>query len=260
MLLKWIFLCNFVYFLLFNVFFDYDHLYLFWCIFAIFILNILFILSIYGHGNKLLSSIKTSKKTLKTLKTSKTIIIIFDWDDTLYPTSNYPKKQSKKHIQSIQNQSKKLIQSIQNLINTAQSVSSNIYIISNADYYWIYKCLQTINLLKFMLSKYIPIKSAKESYSDIFPNKPIQWKTRMFHDILLKYIMNQSNNLPLIFISIGDSLCEYIACESAVFEFNKYLPKDQWITYYRIKLMDSPTKHQLINQLDWLQNLLNGSI
>lgn len=166
-------------------------------------------------------------------------LIIFDWDDTLYPTSWILKNNKKINDPIYFN---KLDDALFNLLNKCNKLA-NIVIITNAELSWIFdtsKSLhKTINILKN-----IPIISARK-YNISFPTNEemFEWKRDAFVKII-------SNGNYYNVISIGDSYYEYDALIS-LYDF------------YRNRMFLKPvltlkelSYDQLIHQL----NIINLSI
>ena len=181
-------------------------------------------------------------------------IIIFDWDDTLCPTTVI--------TSSIFNQITPIMKSISNLVidynkkeleildkvnvqllNTALS-NSTVAIISNADDIWIKKTGEDFLPLtfSFIINNNIPIISARKfSLQKNIKNHHI-WKDFTFHHYLLNEFNN--NNINTI-LSIGDSILEQRALEN----FSKFLKLHNKSIYSKtIKYIDKPNIESLIKQ------------
>ena len=186
------------------------------------------------------------------LKSNK--IIIFDWDDTLCPTTvltNSVFNQITPHMESISNiindQCKKELEILDKvnvqLLNTAL-LNSTVAIISNADDIWIKKTGEDFLPLtfSFIINNNIPIISARKfSLQKNIKNHHI-WKDFTFHNYLLNEFNN--NNINTI-LSIGDSILEQRALEN----FSKFLKVHNKSIYSKtIKYIDKPSIESLIKQ------------
>ena len=182
-------------------------------------------------------------------------IIIFDWDDTLCPTTvltNSVFNQITPHMESISNiindQCKKELEILDKvnlqLLNTALS-NSTVSIISNADDIWIKKTGEDFLPLtfSFIINNNIPIISARKfSLQKNIKNYHI-WKDFTFHYYLLNEF-NNNNNINTI-LSIGDSILEQRALEN----FSKFLKVHNKSIYSKtIKYIDKPSIESLIKQ------------
>ena len=180
-------------------------------------------------------------------------IIIFDWDDTLCPTTVI--------TSSIFNQITPIMKSISNLVidhnkkeleildkvnvqllNSALS-NSTVAIISNADDIWIKKTGEDFLPLtfSFIINNNIPIISARKfSLQKNIKDHHI-WKDFTFHHLLNEF----NNNNIITILSIGDSILEQKALEN----FNKFLKVHNKSIYSKtIKYIDKPSIESLIKQ------------
>lgn len=179
------------------------------------------------------------------LKSSK--IIIFDWDDTLCPTTTLNlinniqnniyidnntlnKHTNIKDPNFIKLEINKIDNTNLNLLKKSNELGNNI-IISNATVDWIK--FTGINYLpltyNFIVNNNIPIISAREFSLQNNIKNPLEWKNYTFYIYLNKII---NNNIETI-ISIGDSNTEHIA-------LNKY---NQYIKNYNINIIVKTIKY-----------------
>ena len=169
-------------------------------------------------------------------------IIIFDWDDTLLPTSflspggyfNYDIKLSKDD----KNKLSKIENEVLNLLNNAIN-KGDTYIITNAEKGWVeLSAFKFYPKIKNILPK-IKIISARDKYSEIFPGDLKKWKIEAFLN-LMKYI-----NVKLVtnIISIGDSFFEIEAGKIFASKFREAFIKT-------IKFKEIPKLDDLLKQLN----------
>lgn len=126
--------------------------------------------------------------------------LIFDWDDTLFPTSYYSQYNLNKYEivlldNSIYELLKKLI------------IKYTIYIISNASLIWIHESINLLPLTKSFIYEHCTIISAQDNYGtdpDIY-----HWKYYSFENIIKD---------TGFYLSIGDGDCE----KQASFSFGIY--------------------------------------
>lgn len=177
---------------------------------------------------------------------NKKTLYIYDWDNTLYPSTyiaenilNDNEKQKITQIEKI----------IIDLLN--QSLKHGIvYIITNANKSWVEQCI-----LKHYpeLPKKVPpvhIISARESYQNITPDS-ILWKVYTFQHYLSFF--SQDTSIDKNIICIGDSFDEHIAARELVKNIGKNTEKNMEKTLLKsIKLRSNPTLDQLYNQLAYL--------
>ena len=168
-------------------------------------------------------------------------IIIFDWDDTLLPTSfltpggifdenmKIPPTESEKIS--------KLEQAILKLLTEAVEKGS-VYIITNAGNGWVeYSANRFYPSIMPVLEK-IEIISARGLYEKIYPGNSRQWKIEAFLN-LKKHV-----NIKLVtnIICIGDSLFEMEAGRILASKFNEAYIKT-------IKFREAPKLDELLKQL-----------
>ena len=238
-------LCNFVYFCIITLM----NLGIFNAITSIIFFNMILVFFL---------QLKSSKSDHHNNNNNRTkILVFFDWDDTLYPTTNmnyddpiYPKYRD----------------TLQKLLGDAAKWlgPDQLFIVSNADLGWITQCQEQMGLRSFFESSGITVKSAKNQYADVFPKQPIVWKKRMFSRIIAANLHYIFDDQCIVIICIGDSVCEYRAIQEAVEDFNKHLPDianpngeyHKPILLYRMKLTESPTMEQLWKELLFIYKLL----
>jgi hypothetical protein len=164
-----------------------------------------------------------------TITTALDTLIIFDWDDTLFPTNLL--NDSTLDYQDIDNRIFKTLNYINNY--------GTIIIITNAAKVWIDNCLNDLPMTKkFLYDK--EIISAQDLYKGKYP--AIYWKIEAFIKIMnLEKYKNYKN-----IISIGDGVYEYKALIALA---NYFYNIDNKI-FKTVKLVKYPTykeyKYQLL--------------
>jgi hypothetical protein len=137
-------------------------------------------------------------------------LIIFDWDDTLYPTtwllSNGINMSDKYYFEELDN-------TLYKLLNKCLKIAK-VIIITNAEKTWIYNKSETLPKT-FRLLKKIPVVSARK-YNSFIPTESelYQWKKDTFMRVV-------SNENFYNIISIGDSFYEYNALVSLHYHFGE---------------------------------------
>jgi len=169
--------------------------------------------------------------------------IIFDWDDTISPSTYLSNKTD------LDNVTKYELQLLEDIVVSLLLIAirhGTVYIVTNASTEWVIssgsKYLpRVINLIQ----ESIPIISARDRYEKSLP--PIQWKPTTFRDII-------KQTSPKSIISIGDSQDERLAMIRL---------KGQTQTKI-IKLIDKPTINQIryelrviIKNFCWLHNQIS---
>ena len=139
-------------------------------------------------------------------------IIIFDWDDTLLPTSfltpggvfNENLKLSQNEIEKIL----KLEKAALKLLNEAVE-KGNVYIITNAGNGWVEYTAKRFYPSILPILKKVKIISARREYEKIFPRNSSQWKIEEFLNLQKNLNMKLVTNI----VCIGDSLFKMEAGE-----------------------------------------------
>lgn len=223
---------------------------------------------------------------------NKQYIVIFDWDDTLYPTSiiTNNEKQSQP-IQLLLTFGKRLYELLSYYIKMFGA--NNIYIITNATKYWPLRSMQMLSLIYmkqvikdnnneqhklyqdinyfsaiYALISILKIKiiSANYHYSDQFPNVPLIWKIKTFQAVTNQHFdFTQKPSKPLkqrerktvyTIISIGDSDSEFVASKQAKTMLLKQYGNQNGRIFrlHRIKLQKNPSIKQMMKQFKCLMD------
>ena len=179
-------------------------------------------------------------------------IIIFDWDDTLLPTSYllsknviYKEKKENKLSEKDQTKIKKLEQLVKNLLEISLS-KADVYIITNAGEGWVEQSAQDFYPnIKEILDE-IEIISARKDYEKKYPENLKYWKIGAF--LNLKSRLNEE--LITNIVCLGDSIFEMEAGKILASNFIHAVIKT-------IKFMESPKLEELNKQLNLVLNQFN---
>ena len=168
-------------------------------------------------------------------------IIIYDWDDTLLPTSFLTPggcfNEDIKISEIDQDKLLKLEQLVFTLLNESVE-KGNVYIITNAGKGWVeYSAKRFYPSIIDALSK-IKIISARGEYEKIYPGNSRQWKIQAFLTLLNYVDVKLVTNI----ICIGDSLFEMEAGRILASKFTEAFIKT-------IKFREAPKLDELIKQL-----------
>jgi hypothetical protein len=171
-------------------------------------------------------------------------IIIFDWDDTLLPTSFLTpngvfNENHKLDIKNLEN-FKKLESAVLKITSKSLSIADT-YIITNAAPGWVEHSTKCFYPLLTKLLDKINIVSARGEYEKKYPNDSRQWKISSFLDILNRTDTSLVTNL----ICIGDSVIEMEAAHILASKF-----KTVYIKTVKLKLKPNP--RQLYKQINLL--------
>lgn len=183
-------------------------------------------------------------------------LIIYDWDDTLFPTSyiqhNQEYKKSDFFILEQQN--------IRLLEKSRQH--AQVLIITNANTQWIYNSSKKYmyRLYQYLNYTQIPIISAREYATSKHITNYERWKDITFYDSINRYMNISMINNKYInnIISIGDATFE----RNALVKYGYYITNKVGYTIYikTIKYIDNPRPDNLIYQTISLINNLEYHI
>ena len=171
-------------------------------------------------------------------------LFIFDWDNTLFPTTFLTKEEiidnilPEEYIEIFSILEKSIIKIFNLAIN-----KGDVYIITNSSIGWV----------EFSIDKYLPnlkkfldkihIISARNEYEDVYPGEPKIWKMNAF--LNLKKMIDLS--LPTNIICFGDSIVELNAGKKLASTINNSFIKT-------LKFKEIPEPEDIINQLNLIFN------
>ena len=180
----------------------------------------------------------------------KETIIIFDWDDTLFPCYYLQEKkytlttvlEDQPDWKEVKQELDKLEEILITLLKQVVECGE-VHIITNSEENWVsYSCMKFLPKVFPYLSR-IKICSAQTTYKTIFPDSPYKWKYYAFHKILSKPTTSTTTTSSKTVISFGDSLIERNVTRTITSEWQNCYIKT-------IKFADRPTITQLIKQLE----------
>ena len=177
-------------------------------------------------------------------------LIIFDWDDTLLPTSFllYKNKIELDNKLSEKDQAKilKLEQSVKNLLTLSLS-KGDVYIITNAGEGWVEESAKTYYPNIKEILEQIEVISARKDFESKFPENSKLWKINSF--LNLKKRLNET--LITNIICLGDSIFEMEAGKILAANFIHAVIKT-------IKFKENPKPEELNKQLNLVLNQFNS--
>ncbi len=163
----------------------------------------------------------------------KKILFIFDWDDTIIPSTYL--------INILDNNNQSILELLDEYLYKFFNIIKKygtIMIITNATLQWIYYTLSFMKKTNKLLSPYKIISARDESINTEYTDKVYLWKIKTFNNY--KSYINQFD----VIINIGDSMNEHNALNYLI--KNKYLLPNKLTLSY--KFIDAPTYKQLIVQ------------
>ena len=203
-------------------------------------------LNFYRNGNDIrrsyLAKLLTSQVWTPNMKPKQhNSIIIFDWDDTLLPTTFLtPGGIFDEDIELSNTDTEKLSkleQSVLQLLTEAVE-KGNVYIITNAGKGWVEYSANRFYPSILPILKKIKIISARGEYEKVFPGNSRQWKIEAFLNLQNTVNMKLVTNI----ICIGDSLFEMEAGRILASRFTVAFIKT-------IKFREAPKMEELLKQL-----------
>ena len=168
-------------------------------------------------------------------------LIIFDWDDTLLPTSFLTPKGSFSEENKISQKDLENIKEIEKNVSSILKESiekGDVYIITNAGINWVQYSSNLFYPKVSELLKKIKIISARGEYEKTFPGNLRQWKIQAF----LNLLKNVNDKLVTNIICVGDSLFEIEAGRILASKFHEAFIKT-------VKFKESPKLDELLKQL-----------
>jgi hypothetical protein len=175
-------------------------------------------------------------------------LIIFDWDDTLFPTSWMVKNNIDLTNKNTQNKYIILFSNLDVILHkllTKLMKQSQIVIITNAVKKWIDISCVMLPKTQTIINNHIPVLSARDLYKQHYPNDMTEWKKNTF-----KKLATESENIFKNIISIGDAEYEFLATIN-LYDAKAHAKHKLLKT---VRLFPDPTFDSLINQLDLLFN------
>ena len=172
-------------------------------------------------------------------------LFIFDWDDTLLPTS-FLNKEEIINNEDLPEEYTELFSILEKSVLKILNLSlkkGDVYIITNSSIGWVqFSAEKYYPKLKSIINK-INIISARNEYEDSYPGEAKLWKQKAFLNLKNKINLNLATNI----ICIGDSIFELEAGKILASKINNSFIKT-------IKLKQNPCPEDLVKQLDLIGN------
>ena len=171
-------------------------------------------------------------------------LIVFDWDDTLFPTSHYNRRHLSKSFYS---NLKDLEESIVSLLEFATERAPT-FIITAAEKRWVELSVKKYfpRVASLMSERKVTVLSVRDYWSSCEDGE--NWKTRTFREAIGSTLLSGSETQIL---SVGDSHHEREAVK-------KVLPRYEDITFRKsIKFAERPTVELLKRQIDRVRKCMD---
>lgn len=180
-------------------------------------------------------------------------IIIFDWDDTLFPTTWVVKNNINLADDNVKNKFivyfSKLDMLLYKIFSECMKYGT-IFIVTNASFRWAMTSSNILPNTQKLFDKYIKVISARDIYQEQYPTEISMWKKLTFQDLVSKYF----NKFPFQqIISIGDADHEFYALTDLYNESS--LTKKRLLK--TVRLIREPQFDFLIDQLEVLEKSIH---
>lgn len=180
--------------------------------------------------------------------------IIFDWDDTLLPSSWLSARDLRLDFPATlpQDVIDELVQhdaSVCALLSKAME-RGNVVIITNAETGWVELSAQRF-LPKFApMLENLTVVSARSIYEPAFPDNPYAWKLQAFQQQITECFGNTQMDSHKSVISFGDSIHERDAVLKVVGAMQKTFTKS-------VKFVERPSLEQLRREVELIRSCLD---
>lgn len=180
-------------------------------------------------------------------------LIIFDWDDTLFPTTWVVKNKIDLTDEEMRNKFIVYFSKLDILLYKIFSECikyGDIFIVTNASTRWVETSSEMVPNTKKILNKHIQVISARDIHQEAYPDRIELWKRLVFKDLVSKYF----EQIPFQqIISFGDADHEFYALTD--------LYNESSLTNHRllktIRLIKEPEFEYLIDQLEVLERTIH---
>ena len=204
--------------------------------------------------------------------------MIFDWDDTLYPTTAWTHNNELRNASALE--LLRFGKSMYDVLSVYMQLfgAENLFIVTNAVQEWVFKSLRDCSAMyrrktrgneilsnadyfaaiyNSLVSSDILICSAKDLHSKDYPQQIVIWKTLVFKHIMRRHfnLYSGSDNNVYSIVSIGDSEAEFTAsfeAKNMLEAQNKLNRNNNVVRLHRIKLRKQPKVQQMMEQIAML--------
>jgi len=198
--------------------------------------------------------VSSTKNTLKDMTT-----IIFDWDDTLLPSSwlsvkglrlDYPAQLPQDVLDELETHQESVCAA---LLKATQC--GTVVIITNAETGWVELSAQRFMPRVAPLLASICVFSARSTYEPMYGNDPLQWKIAAFKQLIghtqpMNIVSDSEADLQRSVISFGDSVHERDAVRKVTADIGTCFTKS-------VKFVERPNLEQLRREVDLVRNCLD---
>jgi len=176
-------------------------------------------------------------------------VILFDWDDTLLPSSFLAERGHRLDNDlpmsvELQQQLAQHEQAVILVLETAARYGT-VNIVTNAETGWVELSAQKFLPRVAPLLRRFHILSARSTYEPSFPGMPVQWKYQAFRQRLAAYGVGKVQG-PTNVVSFGDSHVEREAIRAVT--------RDMSVRTKSVKFAERPSVEQLRRQIELVTN------
>lgn len=191
------------------------------------------------------------------------VVIILDWDDTLFPNTHLIKlgftseEEPFEIPETYMSTLKELAREVETFLIACLQIGT-CYIVTNGQRGWVERSCERFLPNVVPLLKRMTIISARSNFEKMYPDRPIEWKIAVYRDLLAKHasmpkapfeprgiFLRQQKREPQQVIALGDSQVDRCAIQYVA----RRTPNTQLKS---IKLLDHPSMTQLQKQLNLL--------
>jgi len=189
-------------------------------------------------------------------------LVVFDWDDTLFPTSTCIKRRHPMSLMHLDKLGKGIYALLRRYIELFGS--GNIYIVTNGAKGWIRNSLTWLHclcggscrwwlaILRLLDTKLsCRLISARHLHSTLHPGRSTLWKFLVFNALVEEHFDLNSKLTSRAIVIIGDSLDEHVAGEHTK-NVLQSTHKLENIVLHRVKLLHSPDIESMVRQTKWM--------
>lgn len=173
-------------------------------------------------------------------------VIVFDWDDTLLPSSYLSSKgyriDAPVNCAEVDKQLREHEKSVVSVLTLAMKYG-RVQVITNAETGWVQLSASTFMPAVLPLLKQLDIVSARSTYEKMYPNSPLKWKFCAFQDRMHQNRQFLYRNV----ISFGDSHVEREAVRAVTRGVTNVKTKS-------VKFAERPSMEQLRRQIELVTN------
>eukprot|EP00929_Paragymnodinium_shiwhaense_P121078 TRINITY_DN93198_c0_g1_i1.p2 TRINITY_DN93198_c0_g1~~TRINITY_DN93198_c0_g1_i1.p2 ORF type:complete len:316 (+),score=62.45 TRINITY_DN93198_c0_g1_i1:244-1191(+) len=177
-------------------------------------------------------------------------VIIFDWDDTLCPTSVCAQGLDDVDMEFDRAALSQLAKEAAEALRQAAQVADKVVIVTNAGEGWVeWSCAEWLPELLPALEN-VEVVSARSMWEPQGVTSPTEWKERTFEQVVDTFFARQPFQNIKNIVCVGDAPYEHEALARVVF---KEQSQGNWCRSKSVKFMIQPSVESLTNELQMLQ-------